>query len=62
MLSHKINFNTFKSIEIIQNMFSNKVSRKISQSKKRNGNFYLSIKKNRIFHRMEHPQTLKGQF
>ena len=49
MLSHKINFNTFKSIEIIQNMFPNKMSRKISQSKTINGNFYLSIKKNRFF-------------
>ena len=33
MLSHKVNFNTFKRIEIIQNMFSNKVSRKISLRK-----------------------------
>ena len=33
MLSHKVNFNTFKRIEIIQNMFSKKVSRKISLRK-----------------------------
>ena len=30
-------------------MFPNKMSRKISQSKTINGNFYLSIKKNRFF-------------